>query len=373
VAAVKREVPLYLEASGSLTPYESTDVAPLVAGKVVATPVDAGSYVRAGQVIARLDDRDARLNVERAAAAVSQAEAAVKQQRATLGMSGGGELDPTKVAEVQSAKADLELARANEARYRRLVESGDVPRAQYDEFRARAETALRAYEAALAKARSGGAGVDVQEGALQAARAQLAIARKALADSTIVAPLSGYVVERPAAVGEWVTTASRIATIVQSDTLKLLLQVSESDAARVRVGMPVSLRVQAFPDREFRGAVAEIIPALDPASRALVTVVGVPNPDGALKPGMFATARVLEPSAGNVGVLVPTEAVVRTGTGTSLVYVIRDDRAEARAVQTGPEVDGMTQIVQGVAEGEEVATAGADRLTDGAAITKGAN
>ncbi len=373
VSAVKREVPIYVEASGSLTPYETTDVAPLVAGKVVATPVDAGSWVDRGSVLARLDDRDARLNVQKAEAAVSQAEAEVKQQKATLGISGGQPLDPTKVAEVQSAKADLDLARANEGRYRRLVETGDVPQAEYDQYRARAETAQRAYEAAIAKARSGGAGIDVQESALQASRAQLAIAKKALADCTIVAPLSGYVVERPTAVGEWVTTSSKIATMVQNDVLKLLLQVAEADAARVKIGMPAKLRVQAFPDREFDGMVSEIIPSLDPNSRAMIAVVGVRNSENLLKPGMFATTRVVEPSAGNLGILVPAQAVVRTGTGSSLVYVIKDGHAEARAVRTGQEVEGMIQIVDGVNEGEAVATAGAEKLADGAPVTVGAS
>jgi multidrug efflux pump subunit AcrA (membrane-fusion protein) len=373
IAAVKREIPIFVDASGSLTPFEQTDVAPPEAGKVVATPVDAGSFVQRGQVLARLDDRDARLRVQQAEAAVAQAEAAVTQARANLGLRGNQQLDPERVPEVASARSQMELAEANERRYRSLVETGDIPQAQYDEYKSRAETARKAYEAAVAKARSGGAGIDVQESAVQAARAQLALARKALADTVITAPLSGYVVERPTAVGEWVTTSSRIATIVQNGTLKLLLQVAEADAARVHIGVPVQLRVDAFPDREFSGTVSEIIPALDPASRALIAVVGDANPDGALKPGMFATARVVEPSEGNTGILVPASAVIRNASGTSVVYVVRDNHAEARAVQTGEAIDAMIQIVDGVAEGEEVVTAGAERLSDGTPITKSAS
>ena len=315
VAAVEREIPVYIDASGSLTPYESTDVAPEAPGLVVATPVDAGSFVSKGAVLARLDDRDARLRVQQAEAAVQQAEAALRQARASLGLERGERLDPTRVAEVESARSQMELADANERRYRALVETGDVSRAQYDEFKARADTARKAYEAALAKARSGGAGVDVQESGVAAARAQLSVARKALADMVIVAPLSGYLAERPTAVGEWVTTSSKIATIVQTDRLKLLLQVSEADAARVRLGMSAVLKVDAYPDREFAGQVAAIIPSLDAASRSLVVVVGVVNADGALKPGMFVTGRMLEPSLGRTGVVVPREAVVRASTG----------------------------------------------------------
>lgn len=366
--AVARELPVYLQASGSLEPFERTDVAPLVAGKVVSVSVDEGDFVRAGQVLARLDDRDARLRVEQAEAALAQAEANVRQSRANLGLGRGDRLDPTRVAEVQSAKAQYDLALVNEQRYRRLVETGDVARAQYDEMKGRADTAREAYEAALAKARAGGAGIDVASSAVEAARAQLAMARKAVGDAVITAPLSGYVSSRPIAPGEWVTTSSPVATIVQNDTLKLMLQVAEADAARIRTGMAVTLRVDAYPDREFGGAIAAIIPALDPASRALVAVVRVRNPEGALKPGMFATARVLESSVGSRGVLVPREAVVSLASGSSRVYVVSGDRAVARVVQVGREVDGMVEIVSGVAEGDQVVTSGAAGLADNSAI-----
>jgi multidrug efflux pump subunit AcrA (membrane-fusion protein) len=172
------------------------------------------------------------------------------------------------------------LAQTNERRYRSLLETGDVPQAQYDEIKARADTAQKTYEATLAKAKAGGAGIEVASSGVEAARANLDLAKKALADTVITAPLSGYVAERPAAVGEWLTNTSKIATIVQVDTLKLMLNVAESDAARIRMGMSVKLRVDAFPEREFGGNVAAIIPALDPSSRSLVVQVDVPNPGG---------------------------------------------------------------------------------------------
>lgn len=365
--AATREIPSYIEASGSLIAFESTDVAPLVPGKITETPVNEGRFVRRGDVLARMDDRDAKLRVQQADAAVRQAEAAVKQAKETLGMSAGAS-DPTLVAEVESARATWKLADVNEKRYANLLKSGDVPQAQYDEFKARADTAKTAYDAALAKAKSGWASVDVQESALASAAAARDIARKALADTVIVAPLDGYVAERPTAVGEWVTTSSRIATIVQNDRLKLLLQVSESDASRVTVGMSAAVKVDAFPDRDFTGSVASIIPALDPAARALIAVVVVPNAEGLLKPGMFGTAKVLESAAVVRGVAVPRDAVVRTPSGASLVYVVSGDRAVAHTVQVGQQIDGMVHIVSGIDEGVDVVTSGAGALSDGAAI-----
>lgn len=369
-AAVARELPTYIQASGSLEPFERTDVAPLVPGKVVSVAADEGDFVRRGQILAKLDDRDARIRLDQAQAALEQARANVQQVRANLGLGRGDRLDPTEVAEVRSAKAQLELAEANERRYRQLLETGDIPRAQYDEVKARADTARQAYEAALAKAKAGGAGIDVASSGVAAAEAQVVAARKAIADTVITAPLSGYVSSRQIAVGEWVTTTTPIATLVQNDTLKLMLQVAEADAARIRVGMPVMLRVDAFPDREFAGTISAVIPALDPASRALEAVVQVRNPEGALKPGMFATARVVEPATGRIAVLVPREAVVKTATGASRVYVLSGDRAVARVVETGREVDGMVEIASGLSEGDEVITSGAASLEDGATVVR---
>ena len=368
--AAVRELPIYIEATGSLTPYETTDVAPETSGQIVSTPVDVGDYVRWGQVIARLDDRDARLRVQQAEAAVRQAEAGVKQSRARLGLEGGERLDPSRVAEVESARAQMELAEVTERRYRNLVETGDVSRAQYDETHARAETARQQYQTALASARSGGAGIEVASTSVEAARAQLALARKALADTAITAPFDGYVGDRPVAPGEWVTPTSKVATIVQTGILKLLLTISESDAGQIRTGMPVVLTVDAYPGREFRGLVGAIVPSLDAASRSLVAVVGVPNPEGLLRPGMFASGRVLEPNEGRRGVVVPREAVVPASGSSSRVFVIRDGRAEGRVVQIGQAEGGFVHIVSGVNEGEEVAVSGVASLTDGAPIAR---
>lgn len=366
--AVSGEIPNVLQASGSFSPFESTDVAPQMPGLVIATPVDEGDFVKQGETLVRLDDRDARLRVQQAQAAVTQAEAAVKQARSSLGLDGTEKLDPDRVAEVQSAKAEMTLAEANEKRYRNLLETGDVPQAQYDEYKARADTARKTYEAAVARARSGGAGIDVQNSALVSARAQLAIAQKALADTVITAPLSGYVQSRKSAVGEWVTTTSVVATLVQSDTLKLVLQVSESDSAGVALGQDVTLTVDAYPDREFHGTMAALLPALDTNSRALYAVVGVRNPDRALKPGMFATARIMQSGAKKTGILVPREAVVKAASGTNLVYVVKDGHAVATVVQVGGEVDGKIYLLGGLAEGDAVVTSGVNSVSDGRAI-----
>jgi multidrug efflux pump subunit AcrA (membrane-fusion protein) len=365
-----RELPRYLQATGSLIAWEVTDVAPEVAGRVTEVFTDVGSSVRKGQVLARLDNEDARIKVDQARAALAQAEANARQARMRLGVGANGTIEPTRVAEVQQAKAQLDLAEANERRYRALVETGDVSRAQYDEYAVRARTAREQYEAAINAARSSGAGIDVAEAAVKAASAQLALAQKGVGDMAIVAPFDGNVTERPAAAGEWVTTSNKVATIMRTDQLKFVMTIAEVDASVVRLNMPVKVQVDSYPDREFAGLIVAINPSLDSASRALQAIVGVRNPEALLRPGMFGDARVVLPTEGRRGLTVPTEAVTEAVGGAFKVFVIRDGHAESRVVTLGTRDEGFVQVVEGLQEGEDVAIAGLDKLTDGAPVVQ---
>src|SRR6266566_1557359 len=130
-AAIKRDLPRFFEATGSLAGDEQTDVAPQTSGKVIAVGVDIGSYVRRGQMIVRLDDSELKLRVEQSLTQVEQAKAAVRQAEEKIGLKSGQTFDPNRVAEVASAKVALELADKNLRRAEKLIESGDVSRSFY--------------------------------------------------------------------------------------------------------------------------------------------------------------------------------------------------------------------------------------------------
>src|SRR5215212_8182324 len=115
--AIMRDLPRFVEATGSLAADEQTDVAPIVGGRVVSVGVDLGSFVQKGQVIAQLDAGDARLRLEQARAALAQANSAVTQAEARIGLAPGQRFDPTKVAEVGAARAAYDLAEKNLRRY----------------------------------------------------------------------------------------------------------------------------------------------------------------------------------------------------------------------------------------------------------------
>ena len=179
-AAIKRELPRFFEATGSLAGDQQTDVAPQTSGKVVAVGVDIGSYVRRGQMLVRLDDAELKLRVEQAAAQVDQAKAAVRQAEEKIGLRPGQAFDPNRVAEVAAAKVTLDLAEKNLRRAEKLIESGDVSRSFYDEQRARRDQLKEQYEVALAQARQNYAAVDVARTNVANAQAQLALAQKNL-------------------------------------------------------------------------------------------------------------------------------------------------------------------------------------------------
>jgi multidrug efflux pump subunit AcrA (membrane-fusion protein) len=380
--AIAREVPAYIQATGSLVADETSDVAPQTSGQVVATPVSVGAFVKQGSVIARLNDRDARLRLQQAQAGVQQAIAGVRQAEARLGLRPGGNFDASSIPEVRSASANLEqaqaqlrLAEANERRYRDLVETGDVAVSIYDQYRTQRDTARaqvngarQQLETAINTARQSNQAIQTAEAAVESARAQAAIAQKAVADTTVRAPYAGYVSNRPIAVGEYVTPASIVATVLRTNPIKLQLQVQEAEAPHITPGMGVSLEVDAHPNRKFAGQVVAVNPAIDPASRAVTVEAAVENADNALRSGMFATAQIVR-QGGNKAVFVPRSAVLADqNTQSYRVFVIQGDTAKLRVVQIGAEEGDMVQILSGVNADEIVATSNLQQLFEGARV-----
>ncbi|HEX7318199.1 MAG TPA: efflux RND transporter periplasmic adaptor subunit [Pyrinomonadaceae bacterium] len=380
--AESREVPSFVQATGSLVAEETSDVASQGSGQVVSTPVGVGAFVRQGDVVARLNDRDARLRLQQAQAGVGQAVAAVRQAEARLGLTPGGSFQASTIPEVRAAGSNLEqaqaqlrLAEANERRYRSLVETGDVAMSTYDQFRTARDTARaqvnaarQQLEVAINTARQSNQAVQSAQAGVESARAAVAIAQKAVADAVIRAPYAGYISNRPIAVGEYVTPASIIATVLRTNPIKLQLLVPEADAPHLSPGMGVSLEVDAFRDRKFAGSVSAVNPAIDPASRSATVEALVQNPDNALRSGMFATARIAR-QGGSRSVYVPRAAVMNdANTQSYRVFVIQGDTAKLRVVQIGTEEGDRVQILSGVEADEVLATANLQQLFEGARV-----
>src|ERR1044071_3397665 len=361
-AAIKRDLPRFFEATGSLAGDEQTDVAPQTAGKVVAVGVDIGTYVNRGQMLVRLDDSELKLRVDQAAAQVEQAKAAVRQAEEKIGLRPGQAFDPNRVADVAAAKVTLDLAEKNLRRAEKLIESGDVSRQFYDEQRSRRDQLKEQYEVALAQARQNFAAVDVARTNVANAQAQLALARKNLSYAVIPAPIDGFVNERTADLGEYVSPQQKVVTIVRTNPLRIRIDIPEQAIPEVKGGQSVSIATSAWPDKNFAGRVARIAPNVSATSRTMTVEAEIENSGNVLKPGQFATVRILQERA-EPAVLVPARAVVNEA-GVNRVFVIKDGHAEQRLVQTGQTDGDFIEVKSGVAADEQVATSNQQLLSD---------
>ena len=364
--AITRELPRFLEATGSLAADEQTDVAPSIAGKVVEIGVELGSYVRQGQLIVRLDSVDNRIRLEQTLAQLEQAKAAVRQAEEKINLRAGRNFDPAQVADVNAARVTWQLAETQLRRQERLLESGDVSRSAYDQQRAQRDLLREQYEVALNKARQDYAAVLAARAAVTSAESQVAAARRTLSYAVVFSPINGYVSDRPADLGEYVSPSTKVATVVKTNPLRVRIDVPEQAITAIQVGQSVSVSVSAYPDRNFGGRVHHVAPSVTPNSRTMTVEAEVENNDGLLKPGQFATIRILQPQT-SPAVLVPLRSV-RAESGTNYVFVINSGRAEKRIVQLGQAESDLVEIKSGLASGEQVATSNVELLNDGSPV-----
>ncbi|MBV9217387.1 MAG: efflux RND transporter periplasmic adaptor subunit [Acidobacteria bacterium] len=378
-----RDVASVIQGTGSLVATESSDVAPKTAGKIVDVGVNVGQFVTTGALIARIDDKEARLRLATAQAAVNKAQAAVLQAEARLGLDRGGKgFNASSVPEVRQANANYEQALAeqrqaetNEKRYRDLAETGDVAMITYDQYktardtaRARSNAAKQSLDAAVNAARQSNQAIASARADVQSAQTQVADAQQAVADTVVRAPFAGYISARPIAVGEFVSTSSNLATILRTNPIKAQIQIPEANVPLVQIGAGVSLVVDAYKDRKFGGAVIAVNPAIDPTNRAAIVEASIENGDNALRSGMFVTGQITRAGA-EKGIFVPKAAVFADqATGSYRVFVVQDGIAHLRVVQLGPEEGDSYQIITGVDGDQVVATSNLDQLFEGTRV-----
>lgn len=381
--AIVKQIPTYFEATGNLASDAQTDVAPAVSGKIVAVNFDIGSYVEKGSVLIQLDDRDARIRLDQARAQVDQAEAnvdqavaALRQTQVRLGVKDGETFLVKDFSQVKSVTAQLTLAEKELTRAERLYQTGDTSRqnveqrrsqrdaliGQLDEARSNAAVAIKAIDTSRAQ-------VETAKSAVGTAKTQVSQAQKALGDTAVYAPISGYVSERTADLGEYIspnTPNAKVATIVRTAVLRMKIDVPEQSISKIAVGQGISAQVSAYPDRSFAGTVVRVAPTLNATSRTLTVEAEIENVGGLLKPGQFATVRITQ-SKPEPAVMIPV-AAVRTEGDINKVFVIKDGFASERLVQLGLLENDLIEIKQGVAENEAVATSNVNLLKDGVMV-----
>jgi membrane fusion protein (multidrug efflux system) len=315
--SVAQQVPEYLTLTGDLSANEQSELAADATGKVIATNVERGQTVKKGDVIATLDTRSASL-----------------QQQAML-------------AQANFSKSQVDLAQVECQRGQRLYDSGAISKADYDRTMSTCSTTRYS---------------------LEAAEANRNLAQKTLGDANIRAPFAGTIGERYVNVGQYVQPQTRIASVYQVDPLRLSLTVPEADVALIQPAMSVAFQVNTFPDQTFTGTVKYISPNVRVSSRDLVVEAIVPNADGKLRPGMFATVRLVLRQ--RTLPAVPQAALKRDDVTQRVFVVGKDGKADERIVQIadGSESAALVGIVSGLKAGESVVVSPPDDLKDGSSL-----
>lgn len=292
--SIERGIPL----TGTLRAREQTLVRAKLAGELVELTVREGTAVRAGQHIARIDPADF--------------EARVRERE----------------AQRRSAEAQLEQARRTFENNRQLLEKGFISQNAFDNAQSGLQVAVANRDAALA---------------------QLAQARKALADTAVTAPMDGMVAERFAQVGEKVSPDTRIVSIVDLSRMEIEAPVPASEIARVRIGQPVSLRIEGIEAAQ-TGEVLRIAPSTAAGTRSVPVYIGLDNRDPRIRAGLFAHGTLSVERRSDV-LVVPT-ASVRDAAGRSFVYLVAEGVLREQAVTLGlrdpaaPAANGSTGIVE---------------------------
>jgi cobalt-zinc-cadmium efflux system membrane fusion protein len=325
-----RPLPLTTRAVGSLTvDEEKTDhIGVIFTGVVNQVLANVGDHVEKDQVLARWHTHDLH-------------DAIMAYQSA--------------LAESERTRRLIDYARRNRERYESLYQIKFASRQE-------AEQAAMEYRNAVADR-------DKAQAMLQGARTHLAdmleVPDDKISESDlhtemipIKSPRSGIVTARYVSPGMALNPGAQTFTVSGLSTLWMMAAVSEENLAGLRIGMPVTIRVRAYPDETFPGQVVQLGPELDPATRMLTVRVLVPNPDARLRPQMYATAEIAR--GGSRSAIFVPEVSIQNLNDSAVVFVHRpNSEFEARPVKTGVTMDQEVEIVEGLKDGDEVVTDGA--------------
>ncbi|MBI4910373.1 MAG: efflux RND transporter periplasmic adaptor subunit [Acidobacteria bacterium] len=350
-----RHIQRIVESVGTLYPYDEVLVSAEIEGKVDQVNVDLGDSVTQGQVLVHVSDEEQRY-------VLAQNEAQLRMSLERLGLKDEKDrvADVKQTPDVRRSAADLLEARQRFARTRQLVEQGIGARSDLDQVSARFQAAQAAYDTTVNQTRN-----LIQE--VERSKAQVDLQRKKLRDTSVRAPFAAHVKERQVAVGLYVRPNAPLMTLVKIDPIRLRLEVPERMAPWIRNGQMMQVGLEAFLDRKFTGKVWRIAPTVDQTKRTFVVEALISNPKGELKPGSYARATL--PTDKSERIMVVPARALNYVLGSNKAYVVHGGIVEAREVKLGDRFETEVEIIEGLKEGEDVATTSLARLDTGVKVT----
>jgi RND family efflux transporter MFP subunit len=323
----KGDVAAYLMVVGNLIGQATVDVAPRTGGRLLSVNVRMGDQVSAGQLLAKIEDREIVEQVKQSEAGLMVAQATIRQR-----------------------EADLSLSKINVERSRSLFQRELLPKQTLDDAEAQ-------YLASNAQ-------IDLARAQLAQTQARLDELKINLANTTIEAPVAGFIGKRLVDPGAWVSQQAPIVSVVSIASLRLVVNIVEKDLRLVSVGDPAVVEVDAYPGEKFSGKIGRISPVLDPATRTAEMEVEVPNPGYRLKPGMYARINLQVEERKNT-LVAPKQAVVDYDNQRGVFMTNEERKAVFVPVKLGLEEGDRVEITAGIKEGDTIVTVGAGALRNG--------
>jgi RND family efflux transporter MFP subunit len=311
---IAKDLDAVVSSTGTIKAERTATVSSEVPGRVLEVAVDVGQRVERGQELARLNDRDVRLQIQEARSS----------------------LTPEQVA----------IARDDYDRKKRLFESGVVTRSMFDQSK-------NAYLSL--------------ESSFKSLQAKVGLLEEQLAKARVVAPMTGVVAQRMVAAGEVVGPGTPLFVVDAMDEVLLEAELSDRDIVKIQQGQQVEVTSDAFRGRSFAGRVEIIGSAANPVTKTFLVQARIPNTDLALRSGMIASMRIV--LASSKGLVVPAEALIRPpAEGAAEVWVVSEGVVRRTPVRIGQQLDREVEVLEGLREGDLVVVYGKERLSDGAAV-----
>lgn len=318
-----------LALTGIMDAQEKSNLSSQLPGIVTKVRAKEGTFVKKGAVILSLDKKDLLNQLDQAQAGLANSQAQAEQ-----------------------ARLNYENAENDYKRFQELFQSGAIPQQQMEQITLKRDIAKSQYETAQ------GAG-------LQAAQATIHAINLNLAKMDIKSPINGILVTMNVSVGDMLGPGLPLGTIVAIDQLALSGNLSESQINYVKLGDPVEVSVDSIPSRTFTGKISYISPTSIPTGQFFPVKVALDNPEGILKAGMTATAKI---TVKNPAVIVIPNSALLKQDDKNYVMVVNEGKAVKTAVRTGLENEEATVIIRGLQAGQRIVIDGAERLADGVEV-----
>jgi RND family efflux transporter MFP subunit len=328
IAAQPSTIPDWLEAVGTVRAAQSSQIASQTMGNIVEIRAQEGDRVQGGQILAVIDDSQPRAAVEQATAAVTVAQ-----------------------KEVSTAESESALAQSTLKRYQQLYEKKSLSPQEFDEIKTRSQAA--------------GSRLDLARAGEAQASAALTQSRTSLSNTQIRAPFAGLVTEKKADAGTFASPGTPLFTLEDAHRYRLEAMVDESDVRLVHMGEAVPVLLDSMENAEFRGKVAQIVPAADPASRSFLVKIELPA-DARIRSGLFGRAHF--PRGSRSALLIPQKTIVERGQLRGVFVIDANQIAQLRYVTLGKLSGEQVEVLSGLQQGEKLIAAPGDREFGGKQI-----